>query len=240
MSEAGAGGERGRRPRVLVVDDDFAVAMLHRGFVEAHGGFTVAGVANNGAEALRLVDELEPDLVLLDIYLPDMTGLDVITAIRGRRGAQQVDIIAITAARELETVRAAMAGGVLHYLVKPFSAEVLRNRLDDYLRHRAELQRTSGVAGLDQEQVDRLLGGRPGATRTPLPKGLSARTLDLVSEALAGSDGTASAQEVADRVGVSRVSARRYLEHLVERGQARLEPRYGGTGRPEHRYRWLR
>lgn len=227
-------------PRVLVVDDDFAVAMLHRGFVEAHGGFTVVGEAHTGAEAIEMVEETAPDLVLLDLYLPDMGGLDVLAALRARHAAA-VDVIAITAARELETVRTAMAGGVLHYLVKPFTAEVLRGRLDDYLRHRAELRRTEGAdLDLDQEQVDRLLRKESPTRQASLPKGLSRRTLELVSQALVQREDTASAQEVADSIGTSRVSARRYLEHLVETGRARVEPRYGGTGRPENRYRWIR
>jgi response regulator of citrate/malate metabolism len=228
------------RPRVLVVDDDFAVAALHRGFVEFHGGFTVVGVAHDGAQALRLVDETEPDLVLLDVYLPDMTGLEVLQRLRARPG-RPIDVIAITAARELDTVRTAMAGGVLHYLVKPFTAQVLRERLDDYLRHRAEIRRTQArETELDQAQVDRLLTaphvGRAAAT---LPKGLSRTTMQAVRDALAEHEGTASAQDVGDRVGVSRVSARRYLEHLVTEGRARVTPRYGATGRPENRYRWL-
>jgi len=229
------------RPRVLVVDDDFAVAALHRGFVEFHGGFAVAGVAHSGAEALRLVDETEPDLVLLDVYLPDMSGLDVLQQLRAASPGRQVDVIAITAARELETVRSAMAGGVLHYLVKPFTAQVLRERLDDYLRHRAEILRTEArETELDQDQVDRLLAApRLGNTAATLPKGLSRTTMAAVRDALAEHEGSASAQEIGAQVGVSRVSARRYLEHLVVEGRARVAPRYGVTGRPENRYLWL-
>lgn len=225
------------KPRVLVVDDDFAVATLHRSFVDRHGGFTVVGVAHSGADALRLVEETSPDLVLLDVYLPDMSGLDVLAAIRARSGTP-VDVIAITAARELETVRAAMAGGVVHYLVKPFTAEVLRQRLDDYLRQRAEIHRTTPDQ-LDQQQVDRLLGkSTPGATAARLPKGLSPRTLELVAGSLAGSEVGRSARDLADEVGLSRVSARRYLEFLAESGKARVEPRYGSAGRPENLYVW--
>jgi len=226
------------RPRVLVVDDDFAVAALHRGFVEFHGGFTVAGVAHDGAEALRLVDETDPDLILLDVYLPDMTGLEVLQRLRARPG-RPIDVIAITAARELETVRTAMAGGVLHYLVKPFTAQVLRDRLDDYLRHRDEIRRSEArETELDQDQVDRLLATpRRGQSAATLPKGLSSATMEAVRDALAEQAG--SAQEIGDRVGVSRVSARRYLEHLVAEGRARVAPKYGATGRPENRYLWI-
>jgi len=229
------------RPSVLVVDDDFAVASLHRGFVEFHGGFTVVGVAHDGAEALRLVEETDPDLVLLDVYLPDMSGLEVLQRLRARSG-RPVDVIAITAARELETVRTAMAGGVLHYLVKPFTAQVLRERLDDYLRHRAEIRSTAArETELDQDQVDRLLATpRRSHPAAPLPKGLSRTTLELVRDTLANHDGSASAQEIGDRVGVSRVSARRYLEHLVADGRAQVAPKYGAAGRPENRYVWIR
>jgi two-component system CitB family response regulator len=227
------------RPRVLVVDDDFAVAALHRGFVESHGGFTLAGVAHDGVQALRLVDETDPDLVLLDVYLPDVTGLEVLHRIRARPG-RPIDVIAITAARELETVRTAMAGGVLHYLVKPFTAQVLAERLDDYLRHRAEIRRTEDrETELDQDQVDRLLATpRRGQLAATLPKGLSSATMEAVRDALAEQAG--SAQEIGDRVGVSRVSTRRYLEHLVAEGRAQVAPKYGATGRPENRYVWIR
>ena len=226
------------RPRVLVVDDDFAVAGLHTGFLEADGRLEVVGSAHTGAEALRLVDERAPDLVLLDIYLPDMNGVEVLRRLRARDG-EPVDVIAITAARELETVRAAMAGGVLHYLVKPFPAQVLRERIDDYLVHWESLRRSDGGGALDQDDVDRLLSV-PRSPRRPaaLPKGLSARTLELVADALRSADHDASAQEVGDAVGVSRVSARRYLEHLADSGKAEVTPRYGAAGRPENRYRW--
>jgi response regulator of citrate/malate metabolism len=224
-------------PRVLVVDDDFAVAALHRSFVEWHGGFTVAGVAHDGGQALQLVESAAPDLVLLDVYLPDMTGLEVLRTLRARPG-RQVDVIAITAARELETVRAAMAGGVLDYLVKPFTAQVLRERLDDYLRHREEVRRSEvATEVLDQDQVDRLLAARrrPRATAS-LPKGLSQATMAAVTRALAAAAAPASAQQVGDAVGISRVSARRYLEHLATSGRARVAPRYGAAGRPENAY----
>jgi len=228
------------RPRVLVVDDDFAVAALHRGFVEAHGGFDVVATAHTGADAIAATERHSPDLVLLDVYLPDMSGVDVLAELR-RRLDPPVDVIAITAARELETVRAAMAGGVLHYLVKPFPAQVLRERLDDYLRHWEALRRTSRGSGqLDQLEVDRLLGAQHAGRRThELPKGLSGHTLDLVTRALERHADDASAQQIGEAVGVSRVSARRYLEHLVATGRARVTPRYGAAGRPENRYRWI-
>lgn len=234
--------------RTLVVDDDQEIAGVHSGFLLAHGGFDVVGVANSGGEALEKVRDLRPELMLLDIHLPDMSGIDVLRAARNLPG-DPVDIIAITAARELETVRAAMAGGVLHYLVKPFNSKVLMHRLDDYVRHRANIVEHSSVSAgpLDQEHIDRLLATAPrsaAAAASPailtaaLPKGLSLPTLEAVVGALRASSVGFSASEVAAQLGLARVSARRYLEYLVTKGSARIVPKYGAAGRPEKFYVW--
>ena len=218
--------------RVLVVDDDFMVARVHRGFVERVPGFTVEGVAHTGAEALASVRSLRPDLVLLDIYLPDISGLEVLR--RVREGEAPVDVLAITAARDVATIRTALRGGVIHYLIKPFTFEVLRERLD---RYGAAHRRLAGDGDVAQDDVDRLFGAlRP--TRISLPKGLTAPTADLVRTALIAAVGDLSASECADVARLSRVSTRRYLEYFVEAGTARVRLRYGGTGRPQRRYLW--
>ena len=232
----------------LVVDDDHEVAGIHTGFLLAHGAFDVVGAAHTGTRALELADALRPRLVLLDIHLPDMTGIDVLRALRNRPG-EPLDVIAITAARELDTVRAAVAGGVLHYLVKPFGAAVLNQRLDHYVAYRRDLdtQAEDGSAALDQGRIDQLLrttagtaaGGSPSVTATiTTPKGLSAPTLDAVMLDLRSQGRGTSASDVAERLGMARVSARRYLEFLVSRGQARIVPQYGSAGRPEKFYVW--
>nr|WP_209068323.1 response regulator [Arthrobacter pigmenti] len=233
----------------MVVDDDQEIAGVHTGFLLAHGDFDVVGVAHSGTQALEMVRELQPELMLLDIHLPDMSGIEVLRAARNLPG-EPVDIIAITAARELETVRAAMAGGVLHYLVKPFNSRVLMQRLDDYVRHRARIleHSSSSASPLDQERIDRLLATaptRPPAANRPayqgtLPKGLSQPTLESVIGALRSSGAGSSASEVAGMLGLARVSARRYLEFLVTQGSARIVPKYGAAGRPEKFYVWTR
>ena len=231
----------------LVVDDDREVAGIHTGFLLGHGSFDVVGAAHSGTQALDLVERLHPRLVLLDIHLPDMTGIDVLRALRNRPG-DPVDVIAITAARELDTVRAAVAGGVLHYLVKPFNGTVLNERLDHYVAYRRDLDEhtAGGSAALDQGRIDQLLRtgtapgtGTPSATATLAPpKGLSAPTLDAVVLDLRAHGQGTSASEVAERLGMARVSARRYLEFLVSRKQARIVPQYGSAGRPEKFYVW--
>ena len=219
--------------RVLVVDDDFMVAKVHRGFVERVPGFTVAGEAHTGGEALREVASLKPDLVLLDIYLPDMNGLEVLR--RLRQDAAGVDVLAVTAARDIDTIRTAMRGGVVHYLIKPFGYEALRDRMQRYAAERSRLLAVDDVA---QEDVDRLFGGVRGGGAQRLPKGLTKETAELIEQVLRGAETDLSAAECAEQAGLARVSARRYLEHFVAEGRAEVGLRYGVAGRPERRYRW--
>lgn len=218
--------------RTLVVDDDFRVADLHRLYTEQVGGFDVVGTARTGAEALELTARLKPDLVLLDIYLPDMSGIDVLRRLREQR--RPLDVITITAARDVATLRAAMHGGSVHYLIKPFTYAAFRERL---LSYAAVSTRLGQVAEASQAEVDRLFELlRPGDVRE-LPKGLSAATRDLVIDTLRAGQDTLSAQEVAASAGLSRITARRYLDHLVGTGLVELSLQYGAPGRPEHRYR---
>ena len=213
---------------VMVVDDDFMVAKIHTGFVERTPGFTVTAVAHTGAEAIAAAERLQPDLVLLDVYLPDVSGLDLLA--RLREAAPEVDVLVISAAREADTVRRALRGGIVHYLMKPFSYDDLRTRLEHY---RSAYAGMSGEEA-DQAEVDRVFGLAGGGK--PLPKGFSAETLRLVGDALREERGDVSAAELAARLGISRVSARRYLEHLAETGKAEVTLRYGEVGRPERRY----
>ncbi len=219
---------------VLVVDDDFMVARIHRGYVDRLPGFRVLGEAHTGAAALQSVQAQRPDLVLLDIYLPDRSGLEVLREIRAMPGVAP-DVIVITAARDVQTVRAAMHGGVANYLVKPFTFATFSDRLERYAEGRRSLARGGE---LQQSDVDRAFELVRRSGPAPLPKGLSTTTCALVVEVLQAADGDLSAVETAERVGISRVSARRYLEHLSTTGQVTQRPRYGSAGRPEHRYAW--
>ncbi|GAB2663128.1 response regulator [Kribbella swartbergensis] len=223
--------------RVLVVDDDFMVARLHSSVVSRQPGFEVIGAARNGAEALAAVRSLRPDLVLLDIHLPDMSGLEVLRRFRDSAADYPVDVIVISAARDLDSLRTALRGGVFQYLVKPFEIESLRSKLVEYAEHRAELQRLTDI---DQAEVDRVFRAQ-GSRGPSAPKGISPETTDLVVKALADApeDGM-SASDCAAVTGLSRSSTRRYLEHLVTIGRAEMRPRYGVAGRPERRYRLLR
>jgi two-component system CitB family response regulator len=210
------------------------VADLHCAYVERVDGFTVVGRAHTGAAALQAVERLGPDLVLLDIYLPDMSGLDVLQ--RLREEDRPVDVISVTAAREVDALRAAMRGGVVHYLIKPFLFATFEEKLLSYAGARERMVR---LGQAEQGDVDRIFGALRTVHNEPLPKGLSDTTLDLISQALSRSRSGLAAAAVADAAGVSRVTARRYLDHLCQLGKAELTMRYGSPGRPEHRYRLI-
>lgn len=215
--------------KVLIVDDDFMVAKVHAGFIQRTPGFAVVGVAHTGAQAVAETARLAPDLVLLDIHLPDVNGLDLMQNLR--QVAPELDVLVISAAREVETVRKALRGGIVHYLIKPFSQTDLQERLEHYRSAYQSLASSKEVA--EQSDVNRVFG--LGSTNRPLPKGCSIETLKTVEAALQSADGDLSAAELAVQTGTSRVSARRYLEYLNDEGVLEVRLKYG-VGRPERRY----
>jgi response regulator of citrate/malate metabolism len=219
---------------VLVVDDDFRVAAVHAGFVEQVPGFAVVGEAHTATEALESIERLRPDLILLDLYLPDGNGLDLIRTLL--RSPEPPVVMVISAANDVASIRASLQLGAANYLVKPFSFADLSARLASIRDAQERLDRLPGEAS--QADIDRLFG-MPRATAgagKPVDAVRLAPTLRLVYEAVAGSSGGVSATTVATEVGISRATAQRYLTQLEQSGMLRLELQYGATGRPEHRY----
>jgi len=222
--------------RVLVVEDEEVAAQAHASYVDRVDGFEVAGVARSGNEALRqLSNDRGIDLVLLDMHLPDGHGLALLQ--RMRAAGHPCDVIAVTSARDLDVVRRAVSQGVVQYLLKPFTFGAFRTKLEQYAAYRHRLGDTREE--VVQEEVDRLLGLlRAGPGTTPLPKGMSVETLREVTDVLRTSAAGLSATEVGVAIGASRVTARRYLEHLADQALLERRQRYGGGGRPEVEYRW--
>lgn len=218
---------------VLVVDDDFRVAAVHAGFAAQVPGFEVHGEAHTAAEALAAIETSRPDLVLLDLYLPDGNGLDLLRTLRGM--PQPPDVIVISAANDVASVRASLQLGAVNYLVKPFTFADFSARLIAFRDAQARMAELPGEA--TQADIDRIFGMRRpvAAPDRPLEAARLAPTLRLVYEAVARGDGE-SATEVGAIVGISRATAQRYLTQLEQSGMLRLELRYGATGRPEHRY----
>ena len=220
--------------QTLVVDDDYRVAAVHAAYVTKVEGFEVVGQAHTAAAAEQAVAELRPDLVLMDVYLPDGDGLDVVRRLLD--GERHPDVIVITAARDVATVRTAMQLGAVHYLVKPFGFAALSEQLHAYRRLQLRLAGLPDQA--DQSDVDALFGILRASSSTghKPEKGHSAPTLELVRAAVRAAAEAVSAAEVAETIGVSRATAQRYLSYLERHGVVRLQLRYGTTGRPEHRY----
>jgi response regulator of citrate/malate metabolism len=220
--------------RVLVVDDEPLIAEAHRAYTQKVSGFEVAGVALTAREAMSLLRADPVDLVLLDLNLPDKHGLEIARALRA--AGSRTDVLAVTSNRDIATIRSAVALGVTHYLLKPFTFAAFRDKLDRYAQYRRQLAGSVEVAA--QHEVDRVFATLRGAPSDTLPKGLDPTTFDLILTALRAAEPAGlSAAEVGARTGTSRVTARRYLEHLADSGRVFRSPRYGGPGRPEVEYR---
>jgi response regulator of citrate/malate metabolism len=220
--------------RTLVVDDDFMAVSVHREFIDRIPGFEVVGEATTGRDARALVERLRPDLMLLDIYLPDENGIELMRRLRAG-GSPRVDVIAITSAKDVDVLRDAMQLGVVHYIVKPFTFTTFRGRLESYAAAR---QRLADMQRAEQRDIDRLYGLLRTSGEASLPKGISPPTLTLVASLLRDSEHAVSTAELAARAGISQGVARRYLRFLADSGAVDFTLRYGAAGRPEHLFRW--
>jgi len=224
--------------RVLVVDDEPVAADAHAAYLARLEGFELVGICATAHEAHTRIlaahgGEAPVDLLLLDITLPDASGLDLARALRAAK--IDIDFIAVTAVRQTEVLQAALRVGAVQYLIKPFGFSVFREKLEHYRRYHSRLESAYSPT---QQDVDELLAARRPAVTAQLPKGLSAVTLDAVSAHLRRTQAPASAAEAAEQLALSRVTARRYLEHLAHLGMATRTQRYGAPGRPEIAYSW--
>ena len=219
---------------VLVVDDEPLIAAAHVAYVGRLTGFSVVATAHTAAAALREAATHGPDLVLLDLGLPDAGGLQVCAALKALRGSP--DVIAITSARDLAVVREAVASGVLLYLLKPFTFAAFRDKLSRYADYRRALP--AGEVAVSQRDVDRAMGAlRSTDERATSPKGIAPDTLAQVAAAARARADGVSAAEAGTAVGISRVTAWRYLERLAGDGVLERRTEHGRAGRPLVRYR---
>ncbi|WP_280468191.1 response regulator [Nocardia cyriacigeorgica] len=226
--------------RVLIVEDEPLIAEAHRVYLERLPGFSAAGMVHTGRDAMRqiaaaAVEGAPIDLVLLDIGLPDISGLDVAVALGAL--TPRPDVIAITSARDLGVVRAAVANGVILYLLKPFGFTAFRDKLESYRDYRGAL--SGDTAAASQQEIDQALAAlRTADHRATIPKGLSPQTLDEIIRVVRCAPDGITAADTAAAVGVSRVTAWRYLEKLADDGVLIRESDYGRAGRPRTRYGW--
>jgi two-component system response regulator DctR len=224
--------------RVVVIEDDPMVQEINKNFIERVPFFRVVGMAANGAEGVSLVSRLQPDLVVMDVFMPVLDGVQTLTQMRAADEA--VDVIVITAAKDKPTIQNMLRYGAMDYIIKPFQFERIQQSLENYRNFRNQLNQAEIAS---QQEVDQLLfskaagpGKRRELSKEALPKGLHAVTLDQIVRQLAVQTEPLSAEDVAERVGIARVTARRYLDYLVKTGRVQLDVTYGGIGRPTNRY----
>ncbi|MEK5232556.1 response regulator [Lysinibacillus sp. FSL K6-0232] len=225
---------------VLLIEDDPMVREVNRQFIEKVEHFQVIGQASNGLDGITQIHQLQPDLVFMDIFMPEQDG---ITSLRKIRELDlPVDVITVTAANDMETVKQVLHLGVFDYIMKPFSFERVQGTLENYLRFKKQ---TQTERALTQGELDQLFHYRGGhghviqantlQSEQNLPKGFNRATLDKVVHFLQSVDG-ASAEDVAMGVGIARVTARRYLDYLEKQGSITMDVHYGGVGRPINYY----
>ena len=217
--------------RVMIVEDNRAVAALHRRIVDSTAYLKTAHVALNGDHAFAALQTVQPDLVILDLT---MSGGDGLSFLRRLRSAElAIDVIVVTASSDRSAVDQVTRLGVVDYLVKPFTPQRLRQSLSAFAIRRHTLTTRSKLCQADVDAVR--ASGAPRRGRR-LPKGLKEATLRAVLAQLGGGDEPLSADEVGERVGVARVTARRYLEYLALRGIVEVTRETSGPGRPRNRY----
>lgn len=223
---------------LVMVEDDPMVMEVNRGFIEQTGGFTIRGAAATGREGIALIKDLRPQLVVLDIYLPDINGVRVLKEIR--RQGLPTDVIMVTAAHDVETVQSLLRCGVVDYIIKPFKFIRLKAALDKYKMYQGKIRSGGAIC---QQELDDLIRvsvknmANGSDALEDLPKGLREITLQQVLNCLNNSKQGLSAEEVAVSVGLARVTARRYLDFLEKSRKVNLETQYGTVGRPVNRYR---
>lgn len=225
--------------QVLIVEDDVRNAEINRRFVDKVKGFEAAGIATDGRQARELLEILTPDLVLLDLYMPDVNGLELLKHIKESR--KQTDVIMVTAAKELLTVREAIHVGIFDYILKPVIFERLQETLEKYKSFREKitlLEQEGSRATVDQQDIDELLRLKDvDKLRSSYPKGIDQLTLEKVTGYVKGMNRFFTAEQVCAQLGMSRSTARRYLEYLVSMGRVTADLTYGSVGRPERVYR---
>jgi len=222
--------------RTIIAEDDPRIAEIQLRFLQKLDAFEAIGLAHNLEDCREMIDVLEPDLILLDIHFPDGNGLDILKSLRDQN--RNIDVILVTAAKDVDSLKSAMHGGVFDYIVKPLEFSRMRDSLS---RYREQVERLSALDTVEQSDIDDLMpralaDSKSGRSGDILPKGIDALTLNKVRELFRSVPDSQGAETVGQKIGVSRTTARRYLEYLVSTKELVVDVTYGGVGRPERHY----
>ncbi|MBO2536643.1 response regulator [Rummeliibacillus suwonensis] len=222
--------------QVLLIEDDPMVRQVNRQFIEQVPGYSLIGTAKNGMEGIQQIKQLKPDLVFMDIFMPEQDGIETLKKIREK--GLKVDVIAVTAANDMKTIQKMLQLGVFDYIMKPFSFERMKHTLQNYRQYKNKMEEKSEMT---QKELDALLHHqlKPHQPDIKLPKGLNASTLEKIVSFIGTQEQSVSAEEVANGVGLARVTARRYLDYLEKQNKVKIDIQYGGVGRPVNQYRLI-
>lgn len=218
--------------KVLVIEDDPMLADIHNKYIQSQKDFTCVGVIHDASQGVETILSQKPDLILLDVYMPQMNGLDFLVQLRENQ--LDVDVILITAAKGTEQVEAAYRLGVIDYLVKPFEFSRLDKALNSFKVKKSKLSMGKTV---NQSDLDALFRSSTTASEIILPKGLHERTLERVRKAISQQSTSFSIDDIVSAMDISKVTLRRYLEHLEKTGFIEIEMLYGSRGRPSYVYK---
>ncbi|MGE7092174.1 response regulator [Lysinibacillus sp. NPDC048646] len=214
---------------VFIVEDDPMVLEVNKGFLNKMNGFQLVGESVNGRDAYEKIIFKKPNLILLDMFLPDMTGMELFLKLRAERIPS--DIIMITAARDSPTVQESLRLGAIDYLIKPFRFERFEKALQQYKNSTKKLLNTNAV---NQEDIDKWLGIQQESFE--LPKGLNNITMQQILDYLMSHRASITSEQLAQNVGMARVTVRKYLDFLATKGTVNIELKYGSVGRPTKYY----
>jgi len=218
---------------VLLIEDDPMVQEVNKQMIEKVEDFQVIAAAADGNKGLNIAEKQSPDLVVLDIFMPELDGIQTLNKLRSAE--MDIDVLVISAADDTDTIKKALQYGAIDYIIKPFKFDRLVQALNKY---KAFLRQFSQSARTEQQQLDALISQTTDKQYdTYLPKGLNQQTLKQVKSYLAGQTSSVSADETASYIGIARVTARRYLDYMVKVEQAEIHLQYGEVGRPINRYR---
>lgn len=222
---------------VILIEDDPMVLQVNTQFIEKVKGFRIIGTAGNGIEGMKLVKQLKPNLVIMDIFMPEQNGIKTLQKLR--ESELNVDVITVTAATEMNTIRQILQLGVYDYIMKPFTFERMKQTLENYIQFKEKI---SEKKELTQAELDEIIHPQHISIQeaNDLPKGLNGSTLDKIISYIKKKDMSISAEEVANGVGLARVTARRYLDYLEKQQKVVIDIQYGSVGRPVNQYRMVR
>lgn len=218
---------------VLIVEDDPMVREINSKFLKRVEGFALYKAVSNLDDAKKAISGKKPDLILLDVYLPKENGIDFLKWIRAQE--IDIDIILITADKTIERIQEAFRYGVVDYLIKPFSFERFKEALLQFKSRYNQFKKNDVI---EQKELDKLISGSSAShSEDDFAKGLNKFTYKSIwDEIMKNRDDDFTAEELAEKLGIARITVRRYLEYMEKENKVEKLVEYGKVGRPQYKY----